>query len=386
MTKVPAILSIGFRPFFLLAALIAIINPVLWVMTYLGHYSFSMITSSAFWHGHEMVFGFSGALIAGFILTASANWTNTKPYQGRAIFILVISWLLERLSFFLTGNTYISFILMNTFFPILGFMLFLKLKNFPKQRNVFVPIILGIMTGKIFYCYGQLFDAESFGEQSRELSTGLIRLIILLIGGRVIPFFSRKKNHGLEINVPNWLNPVALLPIIFLALPLPDSTPKLVMLFLYIWAIIFGLYRLYIWKPLKSIKVPILFILYIGVGFIYLGLVYELLGLYFEQFLFSKIPLHSLMVGGLGIVGMGIITRVSLGHTGRVIEGSNLTVLAYISIIIGAIFRVITPLVWEGNYVNGLYLSVGFWAFAFLLYIIEYGNMMFTKRPDGKEY
>ena len=386
MTKIPAVLSIGFRPFFLLAALIAIINPVLWVRTYLGHHSFTMITSSAFWHGHEMIFGFSGALIAGFILTASANWTNTTPYQGRPILVLVVSWLVERFSFFLTGHSYLVFFLMNTFFPILAFMLFLKLKNFPKQRNVFIPIILGITTGKILYCYGEFFGAELLGQQNRELSSGLIRLIILLIGGRVIPFFSRKKINGLEIEVPSWLNPVALLPIIILALPLPESTPKLVLTLLYTWAIGFGLYRFYTWKPLKTIKVPILFILHIGIAFIYLGLAYELSGLYFDQFLFSKIPLHSLMVGGLGIVGMGIITRVSLGHTGRVIEASNLTVLAYACIVVGAIFRVIIPLVWEGNYINTLYLSVGFWSFGFFLYFIEYANMLVTARPDGKDY
>jgi uncharacterized protein involved in response to NO len=386
MNKVPAILSIGFRPFFLLAALIAIINPILWISSYLGHYSFSLNTSSGFWHGHEMIFGFTGALIAGFILTASANWTNTKPYQGGPILILVISWILERLSFLIPGNTVFAFILMNSFFPILAFMLFLKLKNFPKQRNVFIPIILGIMTGKILYCYGQFFGGDELGELNRDLATGLIRLIILLIGGRVIPFFTRKKIQGFQVDVPAWLNPLALVPIIILALPLPESTPKWILAIVLAWAIIAGIYRQITWKPFKSVKVPILFVLHIGVAFIYLGISFELLGLYFDQFLFSKIPLHTLMIGGLGIVGMGIITRVSLGHTGGNIEASKLTVLAYVALILGSIFRVIVPLIWPSFYVNGLYLSVGFWSFGFLLFILEYGKILIGPRPDGKDY
>jgi uncharacterized protein involved in response to NO len=111
------VLSIGFRPFFLLAALIAIINPTIWVSLYTGSSSIFLNVDPLFWHGHEMIFGFSGALIAGFILTASANWTKTTPYQGKALILLITFWLLERISYFFSFNDYLQFILSNTFFP-----------------------------------------------------------------------------------------------------------------------------------------------------------------------------------------------------------------------------------------------------------------------------
>jgi uncharacterized protein involved in response to NO len=385
MNKFNSVFSISFRPFFVLAALIAFINPIIWIMSYLDGLSLSLnAVSPLFWHGHEMIFGFSGALIAGFILTASANWTSTAPYQGRPLIMLSGLWILERVSYFLPINNHIQFIVMNLFFPALVIMLFIKLKNFKKQRNVFIPILFGITLAKLLHSYGYIYSFESIETSGKEVAIGLVRLIVLLIAGRVIPFFTRKKIEGVQIDLPSWINPVALLPIILLTFPWPEATPKIILMLIYIFAILGNTLRQSLWKPLKSIKVPILFILHIGVFFVNLGLVLEFLSLFIDQLNYSQATLHMFVAGGLGVVGIGIMTRVTLGHTGRVIKADKWTVFAYLCIIIGSILRVFVPILMPELYVRSLHMTAGFWSLGFFIFMARYLKVLILPRPDGK--
>lgn len=381
-----ALWSISFRPFFLLAALMAALNPILWVGSLLGHLSLPLETSIAFWHGHEMTFGFSGALVAGFILTASANWTRGTPYQGRPIIFLVTLWLIERVSFFLPLNEGVAFVFMNLFFPALGVMLFLKLKNFPKQRNVFIPILLLITLGKLLYTAGYFFDNSSYEIAGRELATGFIRFILLLIAGRIVPFFTRKRLADLNISVPAKVNILALVPLILLALPLKELLPLPLFTLLYIWAIVAGLVRQGMWLPHKTLKVPMLIILHIGVSFIYLGLIFDLAALYTPEIASSKVALHALMAGGLATVGIGIMTRVSLGHTGRLIQADGGIKLLYLFIVLGALVRILLPFFPVDYYTSSLYISAGLWCSGFFLFFLLFYKKLAGPRPDSKAF
>jgi uncharacterized protein involved in response to NO len=290
------------------------------------------------------------------------------------------------LSFFITINEGVSFVLMNLFFPALTFMLFLKLHNFPKQRNVLITILVGITSAKVMYTAGHMFLESPYEDFARQIAVGLIRFIILLIAGRVLPFFMKKKIKGLQVSVPTWLNPLALAPIAILAFPLPESTPKEFLVFIYLWAIAIGAVRQGMRLPHKSIKVPILLVLHIGVGFILLGLMQELIALYHPQMNFSQIPLHTLMVGGLGVVGLGIMTRVSLGYTGRNIEADKAISFAYLCVVLGALIRISIPFFWPEHYVTSLYFAVIIWTLGFLIFLVKFWTMLMTPRPDGKAY
>lgn len=387
MSKLFSIFSISFRPFFVLAALIAFFNPIVWVSSYLGHLHLSLNSvGPLFWHGHEMIFGFSGALIAGFILTSSASWTNSKPYQGKPLLLLTIAWCIERVSYFLPFNTHVQFVLMNIFFPMLLVMLFIKLRNFPKQRNIFIPILLGITVAKLLHSFGNIYAVDFLETSGKDIAIGLIRFIILLIAGRVIPFFTRKKIEGIEINLPRWINPIALIPVVLLSFSWPETIPRFVLSVLFLLAIIGNVTRQLMWKPLTTIKVPILFILHIGVAFINIGLILEFLGLYDDQMNLTQAALHMLMAGGLGVVSMGIMTRVTLGHTGRVIEADKWTVLVYLFIILGSLVRVFVPICFPSHYLESLYFASVLWTLGFLLFLLRYLNILVMPRPDGKAY
>lgn len=386
MRKNIPLLSISFRPFFILAALLAVLGPFLWVCIYSGHISLPLNNvEPLFWHGHEMLFGFSGALIAGFILTASANWTSSAPYQGRYLLLLILLWLMERFSYFLPLHVNVSFVLMNLFFPTLVVMLFYKLRNFPKQKYVFIPILLVLTSGKFLHSWGHLFTNEQFEYFGKHIGSGLIRLIMLLIAGRVLPFFSRKRIKGLEINVPNWVNFMSLIPVAILIIPFPEVMPKEIRAVIYLWAILSNTIRQGMWQPHRAFKIPIIFVLHVGVMFITWGLFQELLGLYYEQVQFSQAPLHMLLVGGLGVIGVGIMTRVSLGHTGRVIKADKWIQLIYLCITFGAIIRVGGPLFFPELYFKSLYLSAALWTLGFVVFLLRFVGVLASARPDGKE-
>lgn len=387
MIKNNPILSISFRPFFILAALIAIINPSIWILSYLGRMSIPLaVVDPLFWHGHEMIFGFTGALIAGFILTASANWTNSTPYQGNSLLLLITVWLVERLSYFIFNGEHLQILAMNLFFPILTLMLFKKLRNFPKQRNIFIPIILGITVAKILHSWGYLYSVDYLEDSGREIAIGLIRFIILLIAGRVIPFFTSKKIEGIDINLPNWINPLSLIPVALIAIPWPEAVPRFVLGAILTLALIANVSRQALWKPWVTFKVPILYVLHIGIALINIELLMELIGLFNDQVHYTQAALHLLMAGGLGVVGIGIMTRVSLGHTGRIIRADFWTCLSYSAIVVGSLIRVFVPIFFPDIYIKSLHFASGFWTLGFGIFIIKYFKTLTTQRPDGKPY
>ena len=387
MIKNNPILSISFRPFFILAALIAIINPSIWVLSYLGRVSIPLaVVDPLFWHGHEMIFGFTGALIAGFILTASANWTNSTPYQGKSLLLLVTCWLLERLSYFIFKSEHLQFLIMNLFFPVLSLMLLKKLWSFPKQRNVFMPIVFGISVAKILHSWGYLYSVDYLEESGREIAIGLIRFIILLIAGRVIPFFTRKKIEGININLPNWINPLSLIPVALIVIPWPEAVPRFVLGAILTLALIANVSRQALWKPWVTFNVPILYVLHIGIALINIELLMELIGLFSDQVYYTQSALHLLMAGGLGVVGIGIMTRVSLGYTGRIIRADLWTCLSYSAILMGSLIRVFVPIFFPDIYIRSLQFASGLWTLGFGIFIIKYFKILTTQRPDGKLY
>lgn len=385
MNKTPAIWSIGFRPFFLNVALIAIFNPIIWVLYYSGSLKLDLHNvSPLFWHGHEMLFGFTGAMIAGFLLTASANWTNSKPYSGFALFFLVFVWFVERLSYFLPLDKVVLFGLSNIFFPVLTFMLLLKLIKHPKHKYIFIPILLSLTTASLLHTWGHLFSKASLEVFGIGLATGTIRFIVLLIAGRVIPFFTFKK-IGTKIEVPKLLNAVSLVSVVFLIIPLSQVagggyllTPLLLIAF------ISNVLRQIYWRPQKTIRIPILVILHFGIAFINLNLLFEFLQIYFPQFGTFHAPLHLLMAAGVGTVGVGIMSRVSLGHTGRVIKADRWICLAYIIVILGGLVRAFGPNFFTTLYMSSLVLSATLWSGGFGIFLLRFWSILVTPRPDGR--
>ena len=373
-------LSIAFRPFFILAALIATINPALWASNLLKGFDLPLYVSPLFWHGHEMLFGYTSALVAGFILTASANWTGTTPYKGKPLLLLSSLWIVERLIYLFDCRPLTTLILSHTFYPTLILLLFLKVKNHHKQRNVFIPLLTLIFISSLSHSYGYLFSMESFETLGLRSGVSLITLLLFLILGRVLPFFTRSKT-GIEIAIPASAHKFSLVPLALLCLPIQSQLFLTVMLTV---AFMANSYRNFLMFRKEVIKIPMLLVLHVGLFFLTFSLLVNLLSIYFPDINDNREILHLTMVGGLGLISLGIMTRVSLGHTGRIIKASKMTVVAYLSIFIAAILRSFVPYFFPDFYDNGIYIASKFWALGFILFLFIFGKALFTPRPDGK--
>lgn len=383
MNQFKSVLSIGFRPFFLLASLIAVINPTFWVSSFIGYSDISPMGSTLFWHSHEMVFGFTTALIAGFLLTASANWTGTKPYSGTPLAFLILFWLIERSSFFLGLNEITFLILSNIFLPLFIILVAIKLNKFPAQKYVFIPFLTALFLAKFMHAYGFFYSVDIAELTGLSSGVALIRFLLFLLAGRVLPFFTRKKLGLSDFAVPNKANMFALFPLILLATPLTQINHVYTVIL--VLAIIGNLYRNFLMFAKGAQKVPMLWVLHLGINLLVLGLVLELLSIYFPDLNQNQEALHATMAGGLGVVSMGIMTRVSLGHTGRVIKATGPMVAAYLSIALGALLRVFIPMLAPDYYETSLHYASGFWTLGFLYFFFKFAKILWCPRPDGKE-
>ena len=382
MLSLKSLFSIGFRPFFLLASLIAILNPTLWVSIFTGQTDLAPMGSPLFWHSHEMVFGFTSSLIAGFLLTASANWTNTKAYSGAPLYLLVLFWLLERVSFFISLSDFYFLILSNIFLPLLIILLFLKLNKFPAQKFVFIPFLGALFSAKLMHAYGFLYSIDVAEEIGLDSGIGLIRFLLFLLAGRVLPFFTRVKLGIKEFNIPKSANFLALFPVLILATPI-SKFESIYILFLFL-AIIGNLYRNFLFFKKPILKVPMLWVLHLGLNFLIAGLLLELLSIYYPGLNQNQEALHATMTGGLGVIAIGIMSRVSLGHTGRTIKANPSLILSFLLVFLGALIRAFIPILMPEYYEKSLHFASGFWTLGFLIFFLNFVKVLCSPRPDGK--
>jgi len=377
------ILSIGFRPFFLLASLMAILNPTFWVSLLTGHSDISPFGSPLFWHAHEMIFGFSSALIAGFLLTASANWTGTKPTSGWPLLVLIFCWLVERASFFLPLNNFSFLLLSNIFFPTLIVLLAKKLSKSPKQLYVFIPLLSAISLLNFFHSYGFINNEGPLEQVGLNSAISMIRFLVFLMAGRVLPFFTRMKLSLSEFSVSPKITMLALTPLLLLSVPYLKENQMIFGILLF-FAIVFNSYRNHLMFHRGALQVPMLLVLHAGLIFMILGLIIELFSIIYPSINQNRESIHATMAGGLGVIGIGIMSRVSLGHTGRVIHADNWICLAFLSVGFGALIRVVMPLFFINFYEVSLHYASGFWTFGFLIFFFKNFKKMMAPRPDGK--
>lgn len=385
-----ALFNLGFRPFFLLAGIFAIVSMLLWM----GLYVFNARNwlpaelSPMLWHGHEMVFGYGMAVISGFLLTAIRNWTNIQTLYGNGLLVLCVLWIAARIAPFVGGE---HALLLMAIADML-FMVFLsyeltkpviKAKQWP-QLAIVLKVILMVLANLAFYL-GVMkiwpMEAIYWGLYSGFY---LVISLIMLMGRRVIPFFIEKGVDG-EANVKNWkwLDISSL--ILFLAFMVAEvffEAPT--------WAealatVLFLLHsiRLWGWHDKGIWKKPLLWVLYIGYAFVVLG--FALKALTSTLALSPWLAVHAFAVGGIGIITAGMMSRVALGHTGRNVFDPPKTLNAVFALIImGAMIRVFFPLFIPAAYYQWVIAaSQIFWIAGFNLFVFIYAPMLIKARVDG---
>jgi uncharacterized protein involved in response to NO len=381
-----ALFNLGFRPFFLGASIFAIISMASWMLVYFlnGLVTISHISASQ-WHAHEMLYGYGMAVVTGFLLTAVKNWTGIPTLSGTPLAIFFTLWCVARV-LFLFGTSFLPWAAAADL--LFGLMLIvaiaipiIKAKQW-MQLAVVIKVIL-LVIGNIVFFLGY-FDVLTSGIVYAINGAVLLFVsLILMIGRRIIPFFIERGVEGkVQLKQYKWLD-ISIL-VIFLALFLNVIFIQATYLTsLFAWALfaLNGL-RLCNWHTAGIWRVPLLWSLYLSAWFINLG--FMLYGLQNENTNMSILTLHMFTIGGIGLITLSMMSRVALGHTGRDIRNPSPWVcVAFASLIISVMFRVLVPLITSQFYTTWVLLAAICWILSFTIYTIIYLPILIKPRSDG---
>lgn len=383
--SIPPVLRLGFRPFFLLGALLALVAAPLWIGTFLGGWTLPEPTGGWLaWHRHEMVFGFAGAIIAGFLLTAVQTWTGQPSLSGKPLGVLVVLWLLARAAWWQPSATLL--LALNMLFLLAVAAAMARLLWVVRQnRNYPIVVVLLLLTAadSLTLC-GLLQGNDTWERQGSLAAVWLVLAMVTLIGGRVIPFFTfRGLGRTAQVAAWPWLDWSLLLGSMLagvltatgLLLQAPQVAGGVLLLLLAVGHTI----RLVRWFDTPLLRVPLLWSLHLAYAWLIAGCT----GLALWQFgidVPSGQALHALTVGCIGGLILAMIARVSLGHTGRPLELPRGFVAAFALVNLAALLRVVGP---SFAYQPAMWLATLGWSLAFLQFVMVYGPMLLKTRADG---
>lgn len=378
----------GFRPFFASGALWALVALALWLGALSGTFALPTHFDLLAWHRHEMLFGFVGAVIAGFLLTAIPNWTGRLPIAGGPLALLFGLWLAARVALLFSAQVgpLVAALLDVGFYVVLAALAAREVFT-SKNRNV--PIVLLVL---LFATANALDHSAAAGFVDDDgigtrAAIGIVVVMISLIGGRVVPSFTRNwlVKQGAQRRLPTQPGRFDMIAIIatasalvgWLIAPLGPAVGALLILAAALQAA-----RLARWSGLRAWRDPLVFVLHVGYTWVPVGLC--LLGL---GILRTAVPvssaIHALTAGAMATMILAVMTRATLGHTGRALEASRATVVIYLLVTIGALGRVAAPLL-PIDYMLAVQLSGVAWGGAFLMFLSVYGPMLVGPRPDGR--
>ena len=342
--KIVPLFRLGFRPFFLFGALFSALAMLGWLGQLNGWFVLPGIGNPIWWHAHEMLFGFGAAIVAGFLLTAVQNWTAHPGVRSWPLVLVVVLWALPRtlLPWLGEHNT----LLMAAdllWLPLCAWYLAKPIVLTKQWRNLFFVPLLVVLT--LLNAASWLWQAQWADMEHLLITTVLLfTTLIAVMGGRVIPFFTARAT-GMEKAVPIlWLERAALATlwltlVSWLLLPTPWAT-SLYLLPLYIVAAVLHLWRQLRWRLPSTLGQPLLWSLHLAYLFIPLGLL--ALGALAAGLPISlSLASHLLSAGCMGTMILGMIARVSLGHSGRALQVGRRIQCAFALVIMAALIRVL---------------------------------------------
>jgi len=381
---VKPLLTIGFRPFFLMAGLSAAVFLLIWG-GFIRHGIFpDNYYSPVGWHAHEMLFGYALAVLSGFLLTAIRNWTGMDVASGNKLAILAVIWLLGRLVPFANGLLPAELIagIDLLFLPVLISYLAMPLWTQRKIQNLPILLLLAVMfAANLLFHLTVLGYTESGVTQSLYLTIGVVMVFIVIIAGRVFPFFIRGGLPGSNPMAWPIVDKLSLFSIVGLMILKPFFYETLLFTLCAGIAILSNIVRMSGWYCRGISKLPLLWVLLTGYSWLIIGIVLDVLASY--QAAPPQLALHSITVGAIGVITLGMMSRVALGHTGRPLIASRSITIAFVMINLAVFSRVIMPLLVPSLYTDWLSLSSSLWVIAFSIFTVYYMPILLRKRADS---
>ncbi|MDY3330721.1 MAG: NnrS family protein [Pelistega sp.] len=389
-SKFEVIFALGFRPMYLMSAIWAAIAVALWI--YMPQLLVGKM-AGVWWHAHEMLWGFIATVAVGFLLTASATWTGKNPLKSTPLALLCALWLVARIGYLVPGS--VSFTvaaIADVGFFIYGAIALARvlIKSKSKQNYPLVGALLGLAATNTAYLSYIALDKTEYLRTGFQTGLLIMAFIALLIGRRVIPFFTQR---GAGLDIPRseksgkyqlWLTGLAVISLV------AGLSVVTAILLLALGAV--TLYQLYTWQPLGVRKVPLLWVLHISYFFLGLGLIVA--AIYFLPVSTTALPpatfVHTIGMGGFAVMIIGMMTRTALGHTGRPLKASKLMVWAYVLVIVATLLRLAALFIPSvapsaaAAIVPLWHTSAACWIMAFIAYAYQYAPYLTSVRADGR--
>ena len=376
-----ALWHLGFRPFYLLASLFASLSIALWGAQYAG-WLIAPYLRGPIWHAHEMLFGFTLAVMTGFLFTAVRNWTSRSTPTGIALAALAALWLTGRV---LVLTPYgIAAAVVNTAFPLaVAIGIGTALAGSGNRHNRFFVVLLVIMAGAELATHlaqlGVVALPEGFGVQ---VALDVILVVMTVLGGRVIPMFTSNGVTGARVRrdaLVEWLAPASAVVLLFADLLAAPAVPLAIILVIGAAA---QSVRVLLWRPWQTLRVPLVWILHVGYLWIPVHLALRALSEF--DLVPSPLAIHALTTGAIGALTLGMMTRTARGHTGRALVADRYETGAFMLVTAAAISRVLVPLAFPGAYRDAVIGSACLWSAAYAIYAVRYWPILTRPRLDGK--
>jgi len=378
----PAFFSYGFRPFFFLGAAQAALAILLWLPLFAGEIALPTLFVPRDWHVHEMLFGYVLAIVTGFLLTAIPNWTGRMPLQGLPLLVLVTAWIGGRATVALSAEIgWIATAIIDVGFPAM--VIAATAREISAGRNwrnlkVLVPVTVLALADAGFHVEAHAFGAAAY---SIRIGIAAILVLLMLIGGRIIPSFTR-----------NWLareNP-GRLPIPFARFDALTIAVSAVALCIWIAAAagpvtglallaagVLQVLRLARWAGDRTTRERLVLILHVAYAFVPLGFILTSLAAF--GVLLPSAGLHAWMVGAVGTMTLAVMTRASLGHTGHELTAGTGTQTIYAAIVLAALARILASL-FPPQMMPLVHVAALGWVVAFGGFAVLYGPSLFRPR------
>jgi len=392
-----ALFSYGFRPFFLGAAVYAIVIMAVW-LAWLGSQMFwdvpwvLPVAGSPFaWHAHEMIFGFAVSAIAGFLLTAIPNWTGVLPLSGLPLALLFLTWLAGRVVMVVSGLLAPALVaaIDLAFLPLLGGFATAQLFVRPAPRNVvFLAVLLAFTAANAVYHLAASGVIERDGISIMRFALMLVVLMVAIIGGRIIPAFTHNWLHlnrgaaAMPVRV-SWLDMASVASIALLTLLLVLPVPGAIQGAAALAAALLNGARLILWRGWRSWRAPIVWVLHLGYAWLVVGLLLMALSV-LTTWVPTAAVWHALGAGAVGTMILAVMSRASLGHTGRPLTAPKLIVCAYALVTLAAVLRVASSMAGSHLYASLLVGAALAWIASFALFAVVYAPILTTTRVHTK--
>ena len=379
----------GFRPFFLLAGVYAVVAMSAWLWLYpLGPVIAGGIPPQL-WHGHEMVFGFIAAAIAGFMLTAVPSWTGGRGFAGRPLMLLAALWLLGRLAMSFAGPSEQRWLLLAelAFLPAVIVTLAPSLLGKRSRNSPLLLVLLLFWIADAVFVVGVLRADAALAGNSLRAALNLTLVLITVIGGRIVPAFTGNalRARGAEVTLRRWPAIEGLAVAATLCYAIADTVAPLHLVTAGIAAIaaLAHAVRLSGWHGHRTVRMPIVCVLHVAYLWLPLGLAMKALhsGLGVG---WAAYWMHAFGAGAAGMMILAVMTRAALGHTGRPLIVRPAVAGAYGLLVLAVVLRVFGPALLPVAYTTTLILSGGLWLAAFLVFVVIYAPILTRPRADGQ--